>query len=623
MPRPPPPYPQRLAKQNGENQFKKFIDMMKRLSINVPLVEALEKMPRYAKFMKDLVTKKRSMNCETIKMTHQVSDIVHSMAPKLEDPGTFTISCIIGSTNFAKALCDLGASIKLIPYSAFKTLGIGQPRHTPMRLQMADRTIKRPLGIINDVLFRVDKENALVDVEDGELTFWVGDEKVVFHVCKSMRHLNSNEVYLFMDLVTDVIIDDATTTMNVEDNLEAILLNLDNDEEKKGYGECVNSLQGMGSYTYDPHKLSLDLENRKTPPTKPSIEEPPTLELKSLPLHLRYDFLCPYSILPVILSSCLTNIQVESTLEVLQRRKRAIGWTLADIWGISPTFCMHKIILDEGSKPSVEHQRRLNEAMQEVVKKEIIKWLDAEVIYPISNSSWTSPVQCVPKKGGMTVVTNDKNDLIPIRTVTRWRVCMEYCKIDKVTRKDHFPLPFLDQMLDRLADRAFYCFLDGYSGYNQILITLDDQEKTTFTCPYGSEKLLGSAGFYRRFIKDFSKVVKPLCKLLEKDAKFHFNEDCMKAFELLKFKLTTTLIITAPDWSLPFELMYDASDVAVGDVLGQQINKVFHPVYYASKTINDSQVNYTVTKKELFAIVFSMEKFCPYLMGTKVIVLVA
>ncbi|XP_070023067.1 uncharacterized protein [Nicotiana sylvestris] len=115
IPWPPPPYPQRLSKQNGENQFKKFIDMMKSLSINVPLVEALEKIPGYEKFMKDLDTKKRSMNCETIKMTHQVSAIVHSMAPKLEGLRAFTIPCTIGSSNFSKALCDLGTSINLMP----------------------------------------------------------------------------------------------------------------------------------------------------------------------------------------------------------------------------------------------------------------------------------------------------------------------------------------------------------------------------------------------------------------------------------------------------------------------------------------------------------------------------
>ncbi|XP_070045074.1 uncharacterized protein [Nicotiana tomentosiformis] len=254
LPRPPPPYPQRIAKQNNENQFKKFIGMMNSLSINVPLVEALEQMPEYAKFMKDLVTKKRSMNCEIIKMIHKVSTIVHSMATMLEDPSAFTIPCTIGSANFAKALCDLGASINLMHYSVFRTLEIGKPRPTSMRLQMVDRTMNMPLGIIDDVLVRVDKFilpadfvilncevdyevpiilgrpflatcKALVDVEDGELNFRVGDEKVVFHVCKSMRQPKSNKVCSFVDLVTKAIVDDTIAMINVENPLEAVLLN--------------------------------------------------------------------------------------------------------------------------------------------------------------------------------------------------------------------------------------------------------------------------------------------------------------------------------------------------------------------------------------------------------------
>ncbi|XP_070022766.1 uncharacterized protein [Nicotiana sylvestris] len=130
---------------------------MKNLSINVLLVEALGQMSGYAKFMKDLVTKKCSMNCEIIKFTHQVSAIVPSMDLKFEDPGAFMIPYTIGSAEFAKAPCDLGVSINLMPYSIFKTLGIGQPRPTSMRLQMVDRTMKRPLGVIEEFLVRADK----------------------------------------------------------------------------------------------------------------------------------------------------------------------------------------------------------------------------------------------------------------------------------------------------------------------------------------------------------------------------------------------------------------------------------------------------------------------------------
>ncbi|XP_075076180.1 uncharacterized protein LOC107796366 isoform X1 [Nicotiana tabacum] len=317
---------------------------------------------------------------------------------------------------------------------------------------------------------------------------------------------------------------------------------------------------------------------------------------------------------------------------------------MTDIKGINPAYYMHKILLEEGHKPSREHQKRLNPNMKEVVKKEVIKWLDAGIIFLISDSSWVSPMQCMPKKGGMTVVKNDNNELISTRTVMGWRICMDYRKLNLATQKDHFPLPFIDQMLDRLAGRSHFCFLDGYSGYNQISIAPDDREKTSFTCPYGiyafrmmpfglcnapatfqrcmmviftdivedimevfmddflvvgnsfdeclinltrvlkrcietnlvlnwekchfmvqegivlghrvSSKVievdctkvdviaklspptsikairsfLGHAGFYRRFIRDFSKISNPLYKLLEKDHPFLFSDDCRVAF---------------------------------------------------------------------------------------------
>ncbi|KAL4281095.1 hypothetical protein GQ457_03G019720 [Hibiscus cannabinus] len=221
-------------------------------------------------------------------------------------------------------------------------------------------------------------------------------------------------------------------------------------------------------------------------PPKPSLEIAPSLELKPLPSHLKYVYLGANDTFPVIISSQLNANQELSVVNLLKQYKKAIGWTMADLKGISPTICMHKILLDECHSNSMEPQRRLNPAMKKLVMKEIIKWLDAGIIYPISDSSWVSPVQCVPKMGGMTVVTNEANELLPTRIVTGWRICMDYRKLNKATKKNHFPLPFIDQMLDRLAGKAYYCFLDGYSGYNQIAIAPEDQEKTTFTCPYGT-----------------------------------------------------------------------------------------------------------------------------------------
>nr|GEY59870.1 reverse transcriptase domain-containing protein [Tanacetum cinerariifolium]GEY64232.1 reverse transcriptase domain-containing protein [Tanacetum cinerariifolium] len=316
-----------------------------------------------------------------------------------------------------------------------------------------------------------------------------------------------------------------------------------------------------------------------------------------------------------------------------------------------------------------QHQRRVNTKIHDVIKQEVVKLFEVGLIYPIFDSPWVSPVHCVPKKGGFTVVENEDNELIPTHLVTGWRVCIDYRKLNEATRKDHFPLPFMDQMLERLAGNQYYCFLDGFSGYFQIPIDPKDQEKTTFTCPYGTNSFqsclshlermlkrcedtnlcinwekshfmvkegivlgykiskqgikvdkakvdvitklphpttvtgirsfLGHAGFYRLFIKDFSKIAKPMTRLLEKHTPFIFSQECVEAFQTLKRKLTEAPILIASDWDMPFELMCDASDFDIGAVLGKHQDKHFQPIHYASKTMIEAESNYTTTEKML------------------------
>ncbi|XP_060197992.1 uncharacterized protein LOC132626971 [Lycium barbarum] len=492
-----PPFPQRLAKKNDDAKCQNFYVQLKQLTVNFPFLDIVKEMPEFSKFVKDLLTKKRSVQHETVNLTHRVSSIIASTTiQKKGDPWAFTIPYNIGIHAFARALCDNGVSINLMPLAIFKQSGLGTPRPTSMRLQMADRSIKKPVVVIDDVLVQVGKfmlpadfvildcaedsdipiilgrpflamGRALMDSENNEIKFRVNDEEVTFQESKGMKLPSAYESISVIDSFDGI--DDAVEHKMEEESLgEAlteVLINFDACD-MEGYVETINALEGLGSYTYHPRKLDLDLANRTTPPAKTSIVEPPKIELKQFPTHLRYEFLGPNKTLSVIISALLTEEQIEHLVEILREYIRVISWTIADIRGIPSGICAHKIQLEEDSKPSVEHQRRLNQNMQEVVKEEIIKWLDAGVVYPIAVSKWVSPVQCVTKKGGITVVPNAKNELIPARTVTGWRVCMDYRKLNTATFKDHFPMPFIDQMLDRLAGRSYYCFLDGYSGYN-------------------------------------------------------------------------------------------------------------------------------------------------------------
>nr|GEY04924.1 reverse transcriptase domain-containing protein [Tanacetum cinerariifolium] len=431
----------------------------------------------------------------------------------------------------------------------------------------------------------------------------------------------------------------------------------------------------------------------------------PKVELKDLPPYLEYAFLEGDDKFPVIIAKDLSVEEKYDLITVLKSHKRATAWKLSDIKGIDPEFCTNKILMEDDFKPMVQHQRRVNPKIHDVIKNEVLKLLDAGLIYLISDSPWVSPVHCVPKKGGFTIVESEENELILTHLVTRWCVCIDYRNLNEATCKDHFSVPFIDQMLLRLARNEYYCFLDGFSGYFQIPINPKDQEKTTFTCPYGmfayrrmpfglcntpgtfqrcmmaifhdmieksmevfmddfSEKshfmvkegivpshrisknmievnkdkvnvisklshpttvkgihsFLGHASFYQRFIKDFLKIAWPMTRILKKDTSFFFSKEYVEAFQTLKRKLTKAPILIAPDWDLPFELMCDASDFAIGSVLGQHQENYFRPIHYAIKTITEAELNYTTTEKEMLAVVYAFEKFRSYLIMNKSIV---
>ena len=201
---------------------------------------------------------------------------------------------------------------------------------------------------------------------------------------------------------------------------------------------------------------------------------------------MKYAFLDPHEKFPVIISSSLSSDQEMALLDVLRKHRSAVAWPLEDIKGISLELCENRIYLEDNAKPSREAQRRLNPYIRKTLKDEILKWLEAEIIYPISDSPWISRVHMAPKKSGISVERSEEGVELATRLTTGWRVCIDYRKLNLVTKKNHYPIPFIDQILKKHVWQTYYCFLDGYSGYNYIGIYPRYQERTTFTCLEGT-----------------------------------------------------------------------------------------------------------------------------------------
>nr|GEZ19510.1 reverse transcriptase domain-containing protein [Tanacetum cinerariifolium] len=646
-PKPSISYPSRLHDQKLRNkandQKDKFFQIFQDLNFNISSADALILTPKFSLIIKNLLTNKDKLFeiARTPLNEHYSVVLLKKLPEKLRDPDKFLIPC-----DFSLSLPELSS--------------------TCMTIELAYRSISRPVGVAEGVFVKVGAfyfpadfvvvdfdanprvsliirrsflkiGRALIDVYKGEPTLRIGKEAVTFNLNQTSRYSANYDTMSVhrIDLI-DVACEEYSQEVfgffmsgNPTPSTKPIVFN------------SSPTLTPFGDTPLPPQELKV------VEPTtdKSSIDEPPMLELKDLPPHLEYAFLEGEDKLPVIIAKDLKDEEKTALIKVLKSHKQALAWQLSDIKGIDPEFRTHKILMEDDFKPAVQHQRRVNLKIHEVIKNEVLKFLDARLIYPISDSPWVSLVHCVPKKGGFIVVENEENELIPTRLVTGWRVCIDYQKLNDVTRKDHFPLPFMDQMLERLAGNEYYCFLDGFSGYFQIPIDPQDQEKTIFTCPYGTfayrrmpfrlcnapgtfqmcmmaifhdmidkndgkkshfmvkegivlghkiskngievdkakvdviakiphpttvkgiRSFLGHAGFYRRFIQDFTKIARPMTRLLEKDTPFFFSKECVEAFQTLKRKLTEAPILVAPEWDLPFELMCDASDFAIGALL--------------------------------------------------------
>ncbi|XP_074283282.1 uncharacterized protein LOC141607833 [Silene latifolia] len=394
----------------------------------------------------------------------------------------------VGGVPISRAICDLGASVIVIPLKVAKKIGIHSLAPTTITLQLADRSVKRPLGVLEDIPIKVEKYLIPVDF-------------VVLDIPE--------------DSHTPIILVDAVAREESEMK-EVFQISLHDEEMKEDHEVDDGLLKKVEGLL------------------------PPKVQLKPLPPSLKYGFLGEGESYPVIINANLSEAQEQKLLTVLKAHKSSLGYNIEDIKGLCTSLCMHRIVLEEGSQPKVDGLRRINPKMAEVVKNEVLKLLEAGIIYQITDSKWVSPFHVVPKKGGVTMVEQEDGTHLPTRPVTGWRMCIHYRKLNAATLKEHFPIPFIDQMLEWLA------------GFKEALVTAP--------------------------------------------------------------------IIRAPDWNLPFEILCDASDFMVGAVLGQVVDKKHNVIYYTSKTLDQTQCNYSTTEKEMLAIVHAIEKFRQYLVGYKVVV---
>nr|GEW32093.1 reverse transcriptase domain-containing protein [Tanacetum cinerariifolium] len=492
------PYSSRLHYQKlhdkANDQKEKFFQIFQDLNFNISFADALILMPKFFPSIKILLTNKDQL----YELARTLLNVLLKKLPKkLGDPSKFLIPCDFLGMDECLALADLGASINLMPFST---------------------------------------EKALIDVFEGELTLRVGKEAITFNLDQTSRYsANYNDM---TENRIDVI------DMACEEYSQEVL----------SFSDVIVS--GNPTFYYDP------IISTSSPTLTPfgdsdflleevdaflALEDDATLlnvELKDLPTHLEYAFLEGDDKMPVIISKDLSVEEKAALIKVLKSHKQAIAWKFSDIKGIKPEFYTHKILMEDDFEPAVQHQRRVNPNIHDVIKKEVLKLLDARLIYPISDSPW--------EKSHFMV----KEGIVLGHKISKNGIEVDKVKVNVIAKLPH---------------------------------------RTTVKA-------------------------QPMTCRLEKDTPFFFFNECIKAFQTLKRKLTEAPILIAPDWDLPFELMCDASDFAIGVVLGKRKTKHFQPIHYASKTMTDAQAHYTTTEKELLAVVYAFEKFQSHLVLSKSIV---
>nr|GEX60377.1 reverse transcriptase domain-containing protein [Tanacetum cinerariifolium] len=638
QPKPTIPYPSRLndqkLREKATNQMEKFFQIFHDLHFDISFADALLLMPKFASTIKSLLTNKDKLfELAKVPLNENCSAmLLKELLENLGDPSKFLIPCDFLRIYVCHALADLGASINLMPLSIWKKLSLPERTPTRMTLELANRLITCPKGVAEDVFVKVGKFHfptdfvvvdfkadprvpliigrsflrtgrALIDVYEEEIT-------LRYNPKSSNPTLVSNPSNSESDFCKEPIVKSSSPTLTPFGEsdflLEEIKYFLNDESIPMGIENLSMIRRGIFFFwqkllNEDPFQIpSIDLKQAEETKAKSSIEEPPELELKELPSHLEYAFLEESDKLPVIIAKDLKDVEKETLIKVLKSHKRAIAWKISDIKGIDSRFYTHKILLGEDYTPAVQSQRRVNPKIHDVIKKEVIKLLDAGYFQiPIDpqdkeKTTFTCPYGTFAYRRMPFGLCNAPG------TFQRCMIAIFHDMIENTMEVfmdeflvfgDSFSscLTNLDKMLKRFEDtnlvlnweKCHFMCTEGIVLGHKILksgIEVDRAKVDVIaklphpTTIKGVRSFLGHIGFYRWFIQDFSKIARPMTHLLEKETPFVFSKECVDAFDTLKKKLIEALILVVPDWNLPFELMCDASDFAIGVVLGQPID---------------------------------------------------
>nr|GFA48640.1 reverse transcriptase domain-containing protein [Tanacetum cinerariifolium] len=402
------PYPSRRNdernRERAKDKIEKFYQIFKEMSFKISITDALMLMPKFSSTLKALIENKEKLSemARTPLNEHCSVVLLKKLLEKLGDPGKFLIPYDFLSMAECLALVDLGARINLMPYSVWKRLSLSDLTPTCMTLELVDRSITSPVGIAEDVYVKVGSFHFSADFVVVDFD---ADPRVPLILRRSFLKTGKALIDMFEEVDAFLAVEDKPTSsdyyqpyLDPEGDILLLEAFLNDDPSPPPY---------QGNYMPE---VCKELKICKAHSEKSSIDKPHVAELKELPTHLEYAFLDGDDKLPVIIAKDLSVEEKTALITILKSHKRAIAWKLSDIKGINPEFCTHKILMEEDFEPALQHQRRVNLKIYDVIKQEVIKLLEAGLIYSISDSPWVSPVQCVPKKGGFTVVENEDNE---------------------------------------------------------------------------------------------------------------------------------------------------------------------------------------------------------------------